>query len=405
MSPLRYGVPPWLPGRSAGAARPSLRGELTTDVAIVGGGLAGCMTAAVFAQAGVKTVLLEADRLGRQVTAGALDVSDWSGGARFADLRARHGLRAARDMWEASRRAAIEARAFVRRLRVPGTFEGVAIVDVALSAPEAARLQRERAALEEGGFEAAWLTGKRARDVTGLEALAALKRHEGAAVNPYLLAAGLARSAEKRKAVVFERTEVQTIRFRPKLVEVVTARGMVRAAAVVVATGLPRPGLRALHRHLRAQDTTVAVLPPLPAPLRRTMGPAASVFRDGSQPPHLWRVDRQGALIVWQAAQAPIPANRREAATVQRTGQLMYELSLRHPEISGLQPSHAWTTGSHRSVDGLVIAGPHRAFPRHLFAAGLGAGGVQAAYHAARLNLRHHQGAPDKSDALFGFIR
>jgi glycine/D-amino acid oxidase-like deaminating enzyme len=83
----------------------------------------------------------------------------------------------------------------------------------------------------------------------------------------------------------------------------------------------------------------------------------------------------------------------------------MYEFSLLYPAISGVQPLAAWTTPSHRSSDGLVIAGAHRAFPRHLFAVGLGADGLQSAYLAARLNLRQYLDAPARGDELFGFVR
>src|SRR6478672_11134013 len=47
------------------------RGEIRTRVAIVGGGLTGCACAAAFAAAGVKVVLLEANRIGEGATAGS----------------------------------------------------------------------------------------------------------------------------------------------------------------------------------------------------------------------------------------------------------------------------------------------------------------------------------------------
>ena len=82
----------------------------------------------------------------------------------------------------------------------------------------------------------------------------------------------------------------------------------------------------------------------------------------------------------------------------------MYELSVLFPAISGLLPSHGWTVPTYRSADGLVIAGPHRSFPRHLFAVGLGADGLQGAFLAARTQPRHFVGAPAKGDELFGFM-
>ena len=50
-------------------------------------------------------------------------------------------------------------------------------------------------------------------------------------------------------------------------------------------------------------------------------------------------------------------ARLAEAALVQRTGQLMYEWSLRHPAVSGLQPAYAWAATRVTGRDGLPIAG------------------------------------------------
>jgi glycine/D-amino acid oxidase-like deaminating enzyme len=188
-------------------------------------------------------------------------------------------------------------------------------------------------------------------------------------------------------------------------VEVVHARGTVRAAAVVIATDLPQPDLRALHRHLRQVESVVVTVPSVPVEIRRGLGTATTIVRDMADPRHCWRVQNDGGLIVWQAGRAPSPPRQREAAVVRHSGELMYEFSVLHHAISGVQPSAGWIVASHRSQDGMVIAGPHRAFPRHLFAVGGGVDGLQSAHLAARLNLRHHLGATEAGDDLFGFIR
>ena len=55
---------------------------------------------------------------------------------------------------------------------------------------------------------------------------------------------------------------------------------------------------------------------------------------------------------------------------MQRTGQLMYELLMMHPAISGLQPEYGWEMVYGETADGLMYIGPHRNYPRHLFALG-----------------------------------
>jgi glycine/D-amino acid oxidase-like deaminating enzyme len=110
-------------------------------------------------------------------------------------------------------------------------------------------------------------------------------------------------------------------------------------------------------------------------------------------------------ILVHGARQEEIPSKARERALVQRTGQLMYELSLRYPAISGLPPSQSWDGIDYDTPDGLPLLGPHRNFPRHLFAFGSARHGAGLAWVAARLALRHFQGEATKADEALGFQR
>ena len=49
---------------SAAAPRPPLEEDLSAEAAVIGGGMAGIPTAALLEEAGVRTVVLEADRVG-----------------------------------------------------------------------------------------------------------------------------------------------------------------------------------------------------------------------------------------------------------------------------------------------------------------------------------------------------
>ena len=62
----RYGISPWIDlfPRTRRPEHPRLRGEHTANVVIVGGGLTGCATAYACAAAGLRPLLIEADRLG-----------------------------------------------------------------------------------------------------------------------------------------------------------------------------------------------------------------------------------------------------------------------------------------------------------------------------------------------------
>ena len=109
--------------------------------------------------------------------------------------------------------------------------------------------------------------------------------------------------------------------------------------------------------------------------------------------------------ILWSGADQPrVDEKQRKAVLIQRTGQLMYELSLALPAISGTQPEYGWHAPWSRAHDDLPFIGTHRNYPRHLFALGLGTN-LTAAFLASRILVRAVQGASERSDDYFGFER
>ena len=134
------------------------------------------------------------------------------------------------------------------------------------------------------------------------------------------------------------------------------------------------------------------------------MGQRQFVVRDSAKPAHIVRwVDER--LLVAGADSKAAPPRQADKIIVQRTGQLMYELSTLYPEISGIAPAYGWEASYARTAEGLPYIGPHRNYPHHLFAFGDGSHSVTGAFLASRLLLRHHLGEVDPADEAFGFNR
>jgi glycine/D-amino acid oxidase-like deaminating enzyme len=400
-----YGTSYWIDRvgrRPAPASR--LTGDLEVDVAIVGGGLTGCLAAALFARAGVPVALVEAGRLGERA---ALDAG-WvleTPGVDFAALQKALGLKDARRAYEATRRAALDVSAFLRRLGPklgPEPREGLAI---ATAADDAVALERERAGRAAAGIEAVWLPARRAAAESGAETVkGALKTRSEGLVDPWQTGRALVDAATAAGARLFDQSPVTRVRHTRRGADVTTARGVVRAGAVLLATGAPRPLVPALQRHVRVEHTYVVVTDELPAAMRRAV-PAEVIVRGAGPAGLRAAMLKNGRVVIQGGDRPPVPARLADAALVQRTGQLMYEWSLRHPAVSGLQPAYAWSAAKVTGKDGLPIAGAHRNFPNHLFALGLGATGIAGAWLAARIVLRQFLGENEAGDAVFGFGR
>src|SRR3954467_5986389 len=113
-------IPIWLDRfpKTRRPSHPRLKGDSETDVVVVGGGLTGCACAWSFANARIRTVLLEADTLGAAGTGGSAGLTREDFDASFRDTVEAHGLRASRTMWQAMRRGALEMAAALRRLEI-----------------------------------------------------------------------------------------------------------------------------------------------------------------------------------------------------------------------------------------------------------------------------------------------
>jgi glycine/D-amino acid oxidase-like deaminating enzyme len=400
-------VPLWLDRfpKSRRPSHPRFTGQHQTDVVIVGGGLTGCACAWSFAAAGVKTVVIEADRLGVGATAGSTGLIREDFDASFQDTASAHGLRSARTLWQGLRRASLDFAAAIRRLGIKCDLAPQDLLQIVRRDADAVRrLRREYESRRDAGLDHSWLTGAALTRQASIDAGGAI-RTRGFAIDPFRACLGLASAAIDRGATIFERTEVRRIRATRKYVDVVAGTGTIRAQAVVVATGAALPDLRALRRHLLPQHSYAVVTEPLPAAVRRELGKREAALRDNASPPHILRWLKDDRVLFAGADQDPVPVRVREKTLVQRRGQLMYELSTLYPAISGAMPEWSWDFAYENTVDGLPFVGLHRNFPRHLFALGHGRHGAGVAWLAARVLLRQYQGEPDKGDDLFGFSR
>ena len=400
-------IPIWLDRfpKTRRPSHPRFKGESETDVVIVGGGLTGCACAWSFANAGIRTVLLESETLGCGATAESVGIIREDFDASFRETVQAHGLRAARTMWQTMRRAALDMAAALRRLEIRCDLQPCDFLTIARARSENARmLTREAQSRRDAGLDHSWVKPAALNREIAVAGDGAIRTH-GFSIDPYRACIGLAAAAVSRGATVYEHSTVRRIRAGRKGVQVTTANGTLKAEAVIVATTASLSDLRALRRHIRVSDTYAVVTAQLPAAVRRELGSRSGALIDTEVPPHTLRWLKDDRALFAGADQEVVPDRGRDKALVQRCGQLMYELSVLYPAISGQPAEWSWSSKHYESVDRLPFVGLHRNFPRHLFAMAPGRHGAAFAWLAARILLRHYQKEPAKGDDLFGFSR
>lgn len=375
------------------------------DAVIIGGGLTGCLTAYGLAAAGLRPILIEADRIGRS---GTSTTAGWLGldpDVTFTTVDKALGRRASRHAWHAWRRAALDFAALIRRLRIRCYLEPQRALTVAMTSEQSARLAKDLKLRREASIESIPLNRRAIIAEAALDAASGLRVNDGGTLDPYRACIGVAAAAHQRGARLFERTTVRRVTFTRKIADVFTPAGAIRTRRVIVATGVPTALYGSLIRHVWLRTRYLALSDPVPAKIRQALGRRDSVVRDLGNPPHIVRWLDDERLLVAGADSPSTPQRLREKVTVQRTGQLMYELSTLYPAISGIQPEYGWSEDYARTVDGLPYIGPHRNFPHHLFAFGDSSHGVAGAYLASRILVRSCINELDRADETFGFNR
>jgi glycine/D-amino acid oxidase-like deaminating enzyme len=242
----------WVAESAAPRPCPALRGQVVSDVAIVGGGFTGVSTAwHLRARApGLGIALLEARRLGNGASGrNGGQVLNWINGAEpetpEAALRIHAATRAGIDL----------AEQLATRYAPPGTFHRGGSLQIYTDSSRSEAAQRQAESLRAAGIPLEFLTGS-ALGVKG--AFGALRDPLAGRLNGFALLQALRPVLVESGVAVYEDTPVQRIRAGSEIA-LETPQGELRARSLVLATngytpalGFFRRGILPLHSHVLA---------------------------------------------------------------------------------------------------------------------------------------------------------
>ena len=406
MSRLRHGRPLWLdhpapPHRTY----PRQRGDLETDVVIVGGGITGAICAYLFAEAGVRVVLLESKTVGRGSTVASTALLMQEPDRDFGDLARRFGRRAAREIWKSLARATRDLARTIRALKLNAGLCDCDSVYFTVDRDKVKMLRKEFDARKRAGLPGRWLSASALFRRTGIRAEAAIATSGNAQVNPLRACHGFLAAAARLGARIFERSHARSVKETDSGIEVRTNGGTISASRIVVATGYATREFRSLVGRFTMRDTYVLATRRLPARRGRQV-----MAWDTERPYHYLRWTEDGRLLFGgedTLHRSPKGSRRRIARARER---LTAYLARIHPDLAGEKPDYAWEGLFAETPDGLPYIGEHSRYPRHLFALGYGGNGMTASFLAAtRLVHLYQQGdKPRKARRianLFAFDR
>lgn len=271
---------------------PKLVGNVSCDVAVIGGGITGLSAAWHLAKRGLVPVVLDASQPGWGASGRNGGFISPKFGRSFRDIAEGHGIDVARRLYRIGREAVDGVESLVAELGISGA--GFSRCGALTAISSEAALQRITGDVEwmrqALGDRSTILTADEMREEAGVESwIGGALTPSAGSVHPLNYVRGIARHLRKTGVRIFGNSRVLRITRDSGSVIVSTETGIVRAKQVVVATNGYTEGVAALRRfseRLIPVPSAIIVTEKLPKdllerliPRRRTMADSRRILR------------------------------------------------------------------------------------------------------------------------------
>lgn len=391
--PIRDGLP---------GHYPSLTGNASCEVAILGAGISGALAAWHLAEAGLEVIVLDRREVAHGSTAGSTSLLQYEIDEPLHQLTRRYGAKRATYAYRRSLAAITGIEKLVRRLEIDCDFARKSSLFLASNRAHLPRLHREFKARDLAGFDVNWWDRPRIEDSSTLPHPAAILSRGAGQLDAYRLTYGLLAAAQRRGTRIYDRTTVTKTLFHPRTVELRTADGhRVRARHLVIATGYEADASLRM-RTTDLHSTYALISEPV---VSFADWPAERCLIWETADPYVYlRTTAEGRILIGGYDEPFRDPAARDRLLGPKTAQLQRRFRQLFPNIS-LKVDYAWAGTFAKTTDGLPYIGRHPKVPHTWFALGYGGNGITYSFIAAELIRDHILGCAHADDEIFGFGR
>ena len=361
------------------------------------------MIAAVFAEAGVRVMAVDAARAGHGSTAASTALLLQEPDYNLAALGRLYTPARARRLWQLSHQTTADFINTVARFDIACDLKRRDSLYYTLA--DHAALRRDCDQRRRAGFGGRMLDADVMKTMTGIAGATAILSKGNARLDPVKACRGLLHAATRLGAAVFEQSEVHRVQHVGDGVRLYCPHGTIDARRVVIATGYATKYFRPLAGRFRMRRTYVLVTDRIGARLRRRLGLHDVMLWDTERPYHYVRWTDDGRLLLGGEDRPVKPGISRGLQFAQAAKELREYFSALLPPLTDVGIAGAWEGLFAMTPDGLPYIGPHLRYPGHTFALGYGGNGMSFAALAARILLEQWNGVAAPYHRLFAFTR
>ncbi|MGH3937210.1 MAG: FAD-dependent oxidoreductase [Pseudonocardiaceae bacterium] len=332
-----------------GYGYPSLAGDQTVDVAVLGGGITGLTAALLLALRGARVAVVEADRVGGGVTGNNTAKITALQSTIYSTVQRAHGRQAAADYAGGSMAAVHRVATLVDQEGIECDLRRRPALTLAMDNSELPAVQGEAEAAAAAGLPVSWAD----KVDLPLPVAGAVQLDDQIALHPVRYAHGLAEAIRRTGSEVYEGTRATGLHEGVPC-RVVTTGGTVSAGHVIVATHYPifdRGGYFARLEAVRSYCVAAAVRDPLPTGMSINAGsPTRSLNTYGDR------------LIVGGESH-PTGARGVDESCYRR----LEDFARAHWDVTEI--SHRWSAQDASSYDQLPVIGRYTPFSSGVYVA------------------------------------
>lgn len=398
---LTSGAPYWPLKNGLLGVYPSLRHDISCDVAIIGGGVTGALVAWHLVKTGLNVILLDRREIGFGSTCASTALLLYELDTDLVDLARMIGKDKAFHAYLLCRDAINYIEDITRQLGDDCGFERNKSFYLASRRQDVDKLGQEFDLRREAGLRVEYFNRRAIESCSSLPHPAAILSHEAACIDAFRFTHKLLEAAVQNGLAVYDRTHVEKYEITPQGIGLQTNRdAVVQAKQVVFAVGYEAP--EQLRQDIVDLDSTyVALTEPLP---NFDGWPNRSLLWETSRPYLYLRPTSDGRAMI---GGEDVPFKNelaRDKLLPHKAEVLMERFRELFPAIDA-RLDYAWAGTFGKTKDGLAYIGPTDEFPGAQFALGFGGNGITYSVIAAQIINDTICGKENPNAHLFRFDR
>lgn len=398
---LRTDSPYWLMKNGFLYSYPSLDRSLSTEVAIMGGGITGALVAYHLSQAGIPCILLDKRKIGMGSTCASTALLQYEIDTPLKSLIDYVGYQQANQSYLMCIEAIAKIEKITQKLTTEVGFKRCSSFYYASQKKDVEELRQEYKLRRDIGIELEFWPKEQIEKTFPFSSPAALFSAEGAQIDAYRFTHELLQQAQKNETLVFDDTTVIQLAHHRNGVTLTTEHGyIVKAKKLIMACGYESQ--QYLSKKVVDFNSSFAVVS---EPFANTNLWYENCLIWETARPYLYlRTTSDNRVLIGGKDEPFYNPKKRDALNNKKGAQLTKAFHKRFPDLP-FRADFQWAGTFAETVDGLPYIGVVAERPHTYFAMGFGGNGIVFSMLAAEIIGDLLMGRKNPAAKLFGFER